>query len=259
MKAYNKMIADMVLQNIHNDIRHTPQPETLSLYGGKRVRDHPQCGHTQYSEDSMTLLPNHNLLTESLYNGGSFWGDIGNSFKSVGNEVFHDVVLPVAKDVGKDALQSYLKGKGRGRPKGKGSKKGGDFWNDLKNVGKSVGSEIMPVVKEVGKEALKDYLMKGKGVKKVGRPKKNIGGGIGDDILHGIEQFAPIAMMGLGRKKKSVKGGASELYPKTVQGGAVCGGNKKTSRGLLIKKIMKEHGLNLPQASKYIKEHSLKY
>lgn len=261
MKSYNKYIADIVLNNMHNYLETNPQPEAYStgLYGGKRVREHPQVGHTSYSNDDMTLIPNKNLMLDSsLYQGGSFWDDMGNTFKSVGHEVLHDVVLPVAKDVGKEALTNYLKGSGskRGRPKGskKNHKKGGDFLGDLGNIGKSV---LNDVVLPVGKEALTNFL-KGSGVKKSrGRPKK--GAGIGDDILSGIEKFAPIAMMGLGRKKNIKKGGASELYPPAFSGGSCSGGNKKVARGLLIKKIMKEHNLNLPQASKYIKEHNIKY
>lgn len=276
MKSYNKYIADLVYKNLDEYIENTPQPETIStqqnrdqypqqLYGGKRVRAHPQPGHTAYSQDPTNLMTNNNLLlNNSSYSGGSFWDDMGNTFKSVGNEVLHDVVLPVAKDVGKEALTTYLKGSGikthiikksRGRP----SKKGGDILGDLGNIGKSVLSEVSPILKEVAKDSLKSYV-KGSGRGR-GRPSKKKGGDIGSDILNGIKEVAPIVaplLMGLGRKttKKSLKGGAAELYPKAVVGGAL---SKKSSRGELIKKIMKTHGLNLPQASKYIKENNLKY
>jgi hypothetical protein len=35
--------------------------------------------------------------------------------------------------------------------------------------------------------------------------------------------------------------------------------DKRKARGALLKKVMTEHGLNMAQASKYIKEHSLSY
>jgi len=40
-------------------------------------------------------------------------------------------------------------------------------------------------------------------------------------------------------------------------GGATCGGKKPSARGAIVKKIMKEKGLSLPQASKYVKDNGL--
>lgn len=40
-------------------------------------------------------------------------------------------------------------------------------------------------------------------------------------------------------------------------GGASCGGRKPSARGEIVKKVMREQGLSLPQASKYVKEHGL--
>jgi hypothetical protein len=44
--------------------------------------------------------------------------------------------------------------------------------------------------------------------------------------------------------------------PKKV-GGASCGGKKPSARGAIVSKVMREQGLSLPQASKYVKEHGL--
>ena len=40
-------------------------------------------------------------------------------------------------------------------------------------------------------------------------------------------------------------------------GGASCGGRKPSARGEIVKKVMREQGLSLPQASKYVKEQGL--
>jgi len=40
-------------------------------------------------------------------------------------------------------------------------------------------------------------------------------------------------------------------------GGASCGGKSPSARGEIVKKVMREQGLSLPQASKYVKEHNL--
>jgi hypothetical protein len=37
----------------------------------------------------------------------------------------------------------------------------------------------------------------------------------------------------------------------------ISGGRKPSARGEIVKKVMKEHGLSLPQASKYVKDHGL--
>jgi hypothetical protein len=42
-----------------------------------------------------------------------------------------------------------------------------------------------------------------------------------------------------------------------VVGGASCGGRKPSARGEIVKKVMREQGLSLPQASKYVKERGL--
>ena len=39
--------------------------------------------------------------------------------------------------------------------------------------------------------------------------------------------------------------------------GKGCGGRKPSARGAIVKKVMAERGLSLPQASKYVKEHGL--
>jgi hypothetical protein len=45
--------------------------------------------------------------------------------------------------------------------------------------------------------------------------------------------------------------------PSRPVGGATCGGKKPSARGAIVKKVMAEHGLSLPQASKYVKEKGL--
>jgi len=49
---------------------------------------------------------------------------------------------------------------------------------------------------------------------------------------------------------------ARGAIPRPV-GGAACGGKKPSARGAIVKKIMKEKGLSLPQASKYVKDNGL--
>jgi len=104
--------------------------------------------------------------------GGSFFSDIGKTFKNVGESVAKDVILPVAVDTGKDMLKSYMTSKSTGsglrKPRGRPRKnlQGGDFFSSLRDI----GNHIAPIAKEiavpVAKEALTSYMMKGSGIKK---------------------------------------------------------------------------------------------
>ena len=67
-------------------------------------------------------------------------------------------------------------------------------------------------------------------------------GGRSMSMMTAVE--APGPVRGMGRKPKKV-------------GGASCGGKKPSARGAIVKKVMREQGLSLPQASKYVKEHGL--
>ena len=138
-----------------------------------------------------------------------------------------------AKDFGKKLVG--LGAKKRGRPKGSKGKKGGFSLSGLaKGAAKSVGSLLgevadvaKPVIKDVvvdmGKQALTSYLT-GKSGSKV--PVKK-----GKGVMSG-------GLAGVG----VMKGGAMD-------------GRKR--RAEIVKKVMKEKGLKMVDASKYVKQHGL--
>ena len=119
-----------------------------------------------------------------------------------------------------------------------GGMQGGMQGGSLKSFGrkfmkglKSVGRVVTPVLKEVGKEVLpivKDIAIK--------EGKKM--------LQQGLEE-APM-MLAAGRKKRGYATPPS-------------GHDKRASRGLLIRKLMQQHGFSLAEASRYIKEKGLKY
>jgi hypothetical protein len=49
----------------------------------------------------------------------------------------------------------------------------------------------------------------------------------------------------------------AQAMEKMAKGGRSCGGRKPSARGAIVKQVMQQHGLSLPQASKYVKEHGL--
>jgi len=61
----------------------------------------------------------------------------------------------------------------------------------------------------------------------------------------------------VGGRKHGGTMGALGRHSEEVHGGRVVGGKAPSARGAIVKKIMREKGLSLPQASKYVKEHGL--
>jgi hypothetical protein len=108
-------------------------------------------------------------------------------------------------------------------------------------------------------------------------PPKAKGGNFLDDlgkVSQAVAPFAPL-LMGLGKPKKTKKGGVlitdapsqfhtnTGLMPPALASynppvPSVSGsGRKPSERGAIVKRIMAEKGMSLPQASKYVKEHGL--
>jgi len=59
------------------------------------------------------------------------------------------------------------------------------------------------------------------------------------------------------RRAKNKKGGASCGCESEGSYGRPVGGRKPSARGAIVKQVMREQGLSLPQASKYVKENGL--
>ena len=129
-------------------------------------------------------------------------------------------------------------------------------WNDISNGFKTIVNDVVaPVGKEIAKDMLKTKLKGGR--QKKMRPKEVGGYSIGDFA----RDAAPIALpmlMGLGRPRKR-KAKAETPYPESVRGGNIAGGCSKgrSARNAIVQKVMKEKGLKLIEASKYVKAHGL--
>jgi len=140
---------------------------------------------------------------------------------------------------------------------------GGDVLGDIGKVTQAV-APFLP-------------LLMGLGRAKRRTPPKAVGGNFLDDlgkVSQAVAPFAPL-LMGLGNPKKSKKGGVlikdypsqfhinTGLMPPALASynppvPSVSGsGRKPSERGAIVKRIMAEKGMSLPQASKYVKEHGL--
>lgn len=122
----------------------------------------------------------------------------------------------------------------------------------LKSIGKSlsrglkkVGKVVAPIAKDVVMPVVKDFATK-QGRKLL---EQQLARFAIKDALPVAEEVAPL-MLAAGRKRKT--GGR-------ISGGNLVGSGRRESRAMLVKKIMREKGCSLPEASKYIKENNLTY
>jgi hypothetical protein len=109
----------------------------------------------------------------------------------------------------------------------------------LKKIGKSVGKVVVPLATDVGKNIVKNIATK-QGQAYIEKQLAKYAA----EALPVIEETAPL-LLAAGRKVGRVSGGLVR--------------DRRSARASLVKKIMKEHGVSLPEASKYIKEHGLEY
>jgi hypothetical protein len=142
---------------------------------------------------------------------------------------------------------------------------GGNFLDTLKHVGsymkpiaEKIGKDvILPVAIDVGKKALISS-MTAAGIKRKRKLKGSgsSGGNFLDSLKHVGSYMKPIAE----------KVGKDVILPVAMDVGKQAltsymsgAGLKMKRRAELVKKIMKESGCTLPEASKYIKQNNLKY
>jgi DNA gyrase inhibitor GyrI len=317
--SYNRLIADELNKNVERYIQSTPQPYALSsghLYGGKRVRDHPQQGFTAYSQDPATLVPSNSLMfSPSIYDtndtlegsgisGGKYsvnkfvrdFNKIGKLVKPVAKPIIRALTNKAVSKISGAGMSGgeymYEDMEGAGISGGKYSVK--KFARDFNKIGKLVKPVAKPIIKALTDKAVSKIV--GAGKRPRGRPRKTtllpeeqmmMGAGMsGGEYGYGGMEGAGISggkysvnkfvrdFNKIGKLVKPVAkpifraltnkavdkiagagmSGGAELYPPTVARGGKRG---STARGELIKKVMKEHGLKLGQASKFIKEHGL--
>jgi hypothetical protein len=125
-----------------------------------------------------------------------------------------------------------------------------DILFGITDFGKNIAGPILGVLKDIGKKILPDAVQK----------ITDIALDIGNQIIKGAEaESTAFDIYRQLRKDKAINSfitGSKRGYGKKSTTTTT---NKRKNRGMLISKLMKEKGLNLGQASKYIKEHNIKY
>jgi hypothetical protein len=227
---------------------HTP----IVPYGGMHFSEMGNGHMTTYGRGSNGIIANriHDIRLRNQRRTGGY------SFQ----DFIHDAA-PVVQTLAPIALMAGL-----GKPKKRGRKAkalantltnatGGysfnDFIHDAGKVVSPVYNEIIkPVATDVGKDVLKSYLT-GKG--KARKPRAPKGGFSFKDFTNSI---APVAnFVGNDILAPVAKDIGKDALKSLITGKGKP--RKASKRGQIVKEVMAKHGLSLPQASKFVKEHGL--
>ena len=236
------MFNESVLQRLKKAERHDPfnsygeHAPMRTLLGGIRYGAHP--------------TPQLDFEPDNLYTGEEMYEDIkpkrvssrgGRLIGGMDRGVHHGYL---SKELEGGSLKSF------GRSLSRGFKKLG---KDLAPVGKA----LAPVGKFIGKEVVmpvvKDFATK-EGRKFLAKQLEKFAV---QDVLPAAEEAAPL-MLAAGRRRKDCSGceGCMGVGAKKKTS---LGSDKRSARAALVRQIMKQHGMSLPKASRYIKEEGLSY
>jgi len=227
------------------------------LSGGMRSGLYLQPGNNAVS------TPLHMAETMGIASAGRI--KIGKTLKnigrSVGKEIYNTakpIVVEEGRNMLKQGIQSLLQspsapegGRRRGRPR-KACSTGGKFrlGNTLKTIGKS------PITQNIQDELIHQAVQAGIAY----------ASGAGFDRNAQYEVGTSGGKIHIGRVISKVASNpivrqvGQEAVHQGVQAGleALVGAGKgRSQRATIVKQVMKEHGLTLPMASKYVKEHGL--
>ena len=219
---------------------------------------------------------------------GGFWGDVGNMAKGVAsNKQVQDLALKTATN--------YLMGQGHPiarrvahRRRG-GSKSAGGFWKDF-GKGMATGASkalkvITPVASVVAPEFAVPLSLASAGANQLdkhygigsGRAhplahlvhhrrrggSKSAGGFWGDvgNMAKGVASNKAVQDFAIKHATDYLMGQGHPLARRVHHrrmGGSTCGGSKSAgARHHIVREVMAKHGLSLPQASSFVKQHGL--
>lgn len=273
-----------MLSNVDKMIDRVPQPQML---GGKRERKFVLPGHSEYdyAERSLAVNGSHDKSlwddeggnTEEL--GGKiskkFWKDFGHGFKQGFTETMK-VGLPIVMGMGRKgkisgqtlhqeggAVWEGEDGSVHSTPRRRGGKA-----NKAVNTFKKIGRELKPVIKElkpVAKKFVKEVVIP-EGIKMA---KSYLAGP--EAVSSGRRRGRKPRVPDYESESDEEEGGAlisnhprqfhSKSYPKGLASyhpkGGSSGGKRGSARGAIVSKVMREKGMSLPEASRYVKEKGL--
>jgi hypothetical protein len=267
--------------------------ETKYLHGGALMYQQPKGGMMSDSDscssDEEMGGKSRDELIEMAQGGGVYEDYVkpaGRFLGKVGSEVMNDIIVPIGKELVKDAVKGAVMGsvvgagKRRGRPKGSKNKskmveppvieaihlehlvkpkKGGMMKSDTIKIKRKPKEEVAHAKDEIanllsekarveGEKKFEEGMIK-EAPKKARKPRKKVLKNI-EDELHRVEGET---------KKERAMEAVAKLVESAPPKAKVKRGmtDKAKERAEIVKKVMKEQGLKLGQASKYVKDHGL--
>lgn len=190
-----------------------------TLLGGIRYRPHP--------------TPEMDFQPDNLYTGEEMYEDIKpKRIGSRGGRMIGGMEGGSLKSFGRSLSRGFKKLGKDLAPVGKA----------LAPVGKFIGKEVVaPVVKDFATKEGRKFLA------------KQLEKFAVQDVLPMAEEAAPLMLAaGIRRKSGGRMIGGAKKKPSL-------GSDKRSARAALVRQIMKEHGMSLPEASRYIKENAIPY
>jgi hypothetical protein len=167
---------------------------------------------------------------------------------------FHSEIMP-----SKSSLESA-----EGRVEERGSGMLSEHAMDLLKMARKGKGKLECIHHEEGEGTVVKHKRRGKGFKEGVNESKKAFDALGDVAISGYDAYEKSAKGDLYGAIDSTRGildsgfKLKEHATKAADEFRTVGAGKKSSkRGELVKKIMREKGLSLPQASKYVKEHNL--
>ena len=243
MLKYNQMIARKMLKNTEEYCKCFPNP---TMFGGRRLRTYVQsdAGIANAYPSTLAVRNNRDNLQFGSSDDSHLEGGVNHLkkfnkwYNSIADKV-KPVVQPITQALTAKAVEK-INGAGR-KPRTKRMQGGSPFsdaWDDI-------AERVKPVVQPIS-EALTKKAVSAIGSGRKPRTKRMQGGSpfsdAWDDIAERVKPVVQPISEALTKKAVSAIGGKMK---------------KQNKRGEIVKKIMKEKGLNLPMASKYVKEHNL--
>ena len=255
--AYAPSMLGFKLSNFHGD--YTREPSAKMMIGGGSHADQfylapgNSPAYPPYMMSSGMLVHSGGALAgvDGAVGGKFSFGKVFSDIADVGKHIAKEV----GPDLAKEAIKSYM-ASGAGR-----KKKGGNLGDDILK-GLKAAAPFAPLLMGLGEKKKRASKKQGgmdlskvlEEAKKVVTPDtiKNVGKRA-KKMLDDINEKDPKAFEEMSRKKASE--GLLALSKSAVGKGQAKGGRGK--RAEIVKKVMKEKGLSMIQASKYVKEHGL--
>jgi hypothetical protein len=237
MSDYNKRIYELLNREKSDMLDHLPQPNMLfrrpagdlpTLHGGRRPRDKPLPGYF-YPEEPATLATGSNI-------GSMMPTDDKYAMRRYAKENDLDEMEMSGGKINWSKVGKSLK---------KGLSTAGKYATPIL---KEVGKEAMPIIKKEGIKALKNYLL---------------------PAAEFTAENPEILMAAAGRARKPRKRMSKAIREMSDEDsdsdGSIHvdinshknGGKRVNARAEIVKRVMREKGLKMIEASKYVKAHGL--